>query len=285
MAKSSLNAFIFRSGQLPTEVYYWEVSTEDPGHTQEEFQQHSHNFYEILFVCSGNPQYRIGTERYRLQPGDLVFIPPGTSHIPLFSEQDAETYRRYVMWLSEQFVDRLSPVFPDGGFRKYGLLRTQDSSWHFIEHCFQKGITECDQKKVGWTAMLYAHTVELMTHLYRAFLDSHSIQPPSEQPQLLDQILDYVEAHLSEKITLADTARQFYVSESSISTLFRRKIGISFYRCVTQRRLISAKHLILNGGALDEVARQVGFRDYSSFYRAFKNEYGISPRQLRSQKE
>ena len=131
--------------------------------------------------------------------------------------------------------------------------------------------------------MLYATTLELMTNLYRAFLDTRAVQPTSEKPQLLDQILDYIEGHLSEKITLADTARQFYVSESTISTLFRRKMGISFYRCVTQRRMISAKHLILQGIDLDEVARFVGFGDYSSFYRAFKNEYGISPRQLRSQ--
>ena len=283
MAKSSLNAFIYRSGQLPADAFYWEVTTEDPGHTHDQFQQHSHNFYEVLFIRSGNPHYRIGTERFRLQPGDLIFIPPGTSHLPLFTDSDAETYQRYVLWLSEPFVQKLSPIFPESGFRKYGLLRTQGSCWHIVESCFQKGIQESQQKKIAWTAMLYANTLELMTHLYRAFLDAQSIQPPSEKPQLLDQILDYIETHLSEKITLAETARQFYVSESTISTLFRRKMGISFYRCVTQRRMISAKHLILEGTDLDEVARLVGFGDYSSFYRAFKGEYGISPRQLRSQ--
>lgn len=58
-------------------------------------------------------------------------------------------------------------------------------------------------------------------------------------------------------------------------------MGISFYQCVTQNRLIASKTLIEQNIALETVAEQVGFNDYSSFYRAFKQEYGISPRQYR----
>ena len=61
----------------------------------------------------------------------------------------------------------------------------------------------------------------------------------------------------------------------------KQKLGISFYRYVTQRRLIEAKTLIEKEIALEDVALQVGFEDYSGFYRAVKKEYGISPRQYR----
>ena len=105
----------------------------------------------------------------------------------------------------------------------------------------------------------------------------------AEQPELLDRVMAYIEKHLSEKITLSDVARQFYVSESTVSQLFRKRMGVSFYRCVTQRRLIAAKSLILEGMILELVAVQTGFSDYSSFYRAFKGEFGISPRQFRNQ--
>lgn len=57
---------------------------------------------------------------------------------------------------------------------------------------------------------------------------------------------------------------------------------VSFYRYVTQRRLIAAKSLILQNLPMEDVAVQSGFSDYSSFYRAFKQEFGISPRQYRN---
>ena len=272
----------YYTNQLPLDTIYFDVETEDPGHSPEEFQQHTHQFYEILFIRKGNPQYRIGNERFRLEPGDLIFIPPGVNHLPLFSRNDAKTYHRCLLWLSEPFVESIKPLFPEGGFQHFGLLRTKDTCWHFVENCFLKGLQEIHQKKPGYTAILYAHTLELMTHLYRAFLDTQSVHPPSESPQFLDQILDYVEQNLSRKITLADTARHFYVSESTVSTLFRKSMGISFYRCVTVHRLIAAKKMILDGMPLEEVSREVGFGDYSSFYRAFKGEYGISPKELRS---
>ena len=80
---------------------------------------------------------------------------------------------------------------------------------------------------------------------------------------------------------MADVAHHFFISESTITQTFRKKMGVSFYRCVIQRRLIAAKALIERGIALEAVAEQVGFSDYSSFFRAFKQEYGISPRQFR----
>ena len=95
--------------------------------------------------------------------------------------------------------------------------------------------------------------------------------------------MEYIEIHLAEKISLSDVAKAFYVSESTISQLFRKKMGVSFYRCVTQRRLIAAKNMILDGMILETVAIETGFSDYSSFYRAFKGEFGISPRQFRNQ--
>ena len=70
------------------------------------------------------------------------------------------------------------------------------------------------------------------------------------------------------------------MSVSTITQLFRQKLGTSFYHCVTQHRLIAAKVLIGEGMLLEEVSRTVGFADYSSFYRAFKKEYGITPRQF-----
>ena len=64
--------------------------------------------------------------------------------------------------------------------------------------------------------------------------------------------------------------------------MFHNEMGVSFYRCLTQLRLIHAKSLIAEGVPMSDVGQQVGFADYSTFYRAFKKEYGISPQQYLS---
>ena len=103
--------------------------------------------------------------------------------------------------------------------------------------------------------------------------------------KLLDALLVYIENHLQDRITLADTARRFLVSESSVNQLFRKRMKVSFYRFVTQRRLIAAKVLLQDGLPAEQISARVGFGDYSSFYRAFKREYGISPAEYRRLQE
>ncbi len=256
---------------------------EDPGSNHEIVQLHSHNYYEILYICSGNIQYLIRTERYRIQKGDVIIIPPGVSHQPILPEGRTEPYKRYVLWLSAEFIKGIKPLIPDNDFLAPRLLRTAGTRWATISNKFYAGIMEEERKHPGWKAAVYGNTLELVTMLYRAVLDKDSLHLKSEMPELLDKILAYVEDHLSEEITLDNTGKRFFVSRSTISNIFRKEIGISFYRYVTQRRLVAAKNYILEGMSMEVIAEKVGFSDYSSFYRAFKNEYGISPRQFKDQ--
>lgn len=123
----------------------------------------------------------------------------------------------------------------------------------------------------------------LLSQLLR--LDPAPVPPvQADSMDLIDQILSYIEIHLSEKISVSQVARQFYVSESTVCQTFRKKLGISFYRCLTQRRLVLARGLIAGGqSSMDSIAQQAGFSDYSAFYRAFKGEFGISPREYRKE--
>jgi len=256
---------------------------EDPGSNPYGVQLHSHNYYEILYICSGNIQYLIRTERYRIQKGDIVIVPPGISHQPILSENSTGVYKRYVLWLSPAFISGLCPLFPNKDFLQPQILRTTGTVWATIGNKFYAGIMESERQNPGWQAALYGNSLELVTILYRIILDKNALHLKSEMPELLDKILSYIEDCLSEEISLDSTARKFFVSRSTITNLFRKELGISFYRYVTQRRLVASKNYVLEGLPLEEIAEKVGFSDYSSFYRAFKKEYGISPRQFKEQ--
>ena len=246
-------------------------------------QLHSHTFYEIICCCQGSIQYLLGSRRYRVGRGDILFIPPGTGHRPLLAPDMPQSYDRYVMWLSREYADHLRRRYPDvARFLTMPpmLLRTGGPAFDRVAQTFAAAIREEEQQEPGWEAAVTGATLQLLVQFSRLLVAAGTL-PPAEQPELLDRVLSYVETHLGDKITLADTARQFLVSESTVSQLFRQRMGTSFYRCVTQRRLIEAKARIAAGDTLEEVARGVGFGDYSAFYRAFRQEFGVSPARYR----
>ena len=246
---------------------------------------HSHDFFEVLYCRNpANVEYLVGAERYRLQKGDIVFIPPGIPHCPILPERMPEAYRRDVIRMSKEFIANMFSLNIEEEPEKVAepfLLRTAGTRWEYLGDWFHQGIAESEEKQNGWELALMANTTKLMVYLYRAFTQQTTAPMKAEKPELLDQLLEYIEQHLHEKITLSEVSHHFYVSQSTITQTFRNKLGLSFYRCVTQARLIAAKRLIEGDQSLESIAEAVGFMDYSAFYRAFKQEFGISPRQYR----
>lgn len=251
---------------------------------KERLQPHSHSFFELI-LCTGcqDVQYLLGSQRYRLQPGDVLMIPPGISHCPLFPEVMHRPYERTVVWINAEMLRKLCQRWPEirDHWGEGRLLRTAGTEWETpIAETFGRGCAESENRLPGWEAALYGNTTVLIALLNRA-LCSEGKEPKSERSELLDELLQYVEANLRRKISAKTAARHLLVSESTITHLCSKRLGISFYRYVTQRRLEAAKRYMGEGIPLGRIWELAGFGDYSAFYRAFRQEYGFSPREFR----
>ena len=261
----------------------------DTSYSNAHLQLHSHTFYELLYCCNTcGAEYLVGSNRYRLQRGDLIFVPPGVSHRPLLPDNMTEPYNRYVLWLSPEFMERYAALLPYPFTEKQAsasMLRTENTRWAHLGELFRNGVKEAEARQDGWEAAVIGNTITLLTKIKRATDDRSTRTLKAEKSELLDRIMGYLEKNYDKNISLADLAKEFYVSSSTVSHLFKKRLGISMYRFVTQRRLIAAKSLIEQGVLLEQVGTQVGFLDYSGFYRAFRQAYGISPRQYRSMQE
>lgn len=157
-------------------------------------------------------------------------------------------------------------------------MRTKGEKQKLISEYFHNGITEAEARKEGWEISLLGNTLQLLTLIGRLLKSEDSGGSlPQKSIALIDDIMIYIKENLDKKITLTGVARRFYISESTLSHMFRSRMGVSFYRVVTQIRLLKAKSLLLGNSSAEEISRIVGYENYSTFYRAFYQEFGISP--------
>ena len=134
---------------------------DDVSRTMDTVNLHSHTFYELLFVRGGSLQYLLDTRRYRLQAGDIVFIPPNTSHRPLFLDKLVEPYSRFVLWVSPLYAGQLNEAFPQDGLlpAEAFVLRTAATPWQeTLGALFRTGVQENYTRAPGWEAAVLGNT-------------------------------------------------------------------------------------------------------------------------------
>ena len=251
---------------------------------------HAHPFYEIYYFLEGPVErYVVGGKSYRMRPGDILLMPPGISHHPIFSDEK-KPYRRYVLWLSEKqllHMEQLDPGLTEvlrvcQQQEAYRIRCSTPAANQTLKSYLMAMWQEEQNSSSCKDAYLYSLCLNFMVFLNRIVAEEHILlHKHRSSGNLLDKVLSYIHNHYTEQITLNQVAESFFTSASSIELLLTKKVGKPFYRYVTECRIIHAQTLIASGMPLKEVGLACGYNDYSNFYRAFTREVGISPSQYR----
>ena len=92
------------------------------------------------------------------------------------------------------------------------------------------------------------------------------------------KIREYMQEHLSEKITIQLLCREFLVSPTFLKENFRRAYGIPVHTWLIRQRIRRARELIFTTQLpIQKIAQIVGYESISRFNAAFKEYYGITP--------
>lgn len=248
---------------------------------------HHHDFFEIYFLLAGDVTYLIESKIVHVMPGDLLLISPKELH-QVCIQPEMSVYERYVLWvdpatirrLSAQSTDLLAGLDPNRpGYGNQLRLSREDRSR--IQHLMAELHRESTSDGYGAEMLRDCLLTQLLVTINRlVFQQGTYIEESTQTSRAVTQVMNYVNLHYSEPLSLDMLAEKFYVSKYHLSHEFNRQVGTSVYRYIQKKRLLMARQLMAQGKKPNEVYSCCGFGDYAGFYRAFKSEYQIGPREF-----
>ena len=246
---------------------------------------HSHDYYEFYFFLEGDVSMEIGGKEYPLRYGDVVLIPPGISHHAIIHDRELP-YRRFVFWITKEYCNQLVQLAQAYGYLMQYVMVAGNYIFHNDRIAFNavqtkvfRLIEEIHSSRFGKEAKVSLCVNDLVLHLNRMAYEQNHPKSWKEERSLYESLMDYIEEHLDEELTLDVLAGEFYVSKYHIAHIFKENFGMSIHQYITKKRVAASRDAMLTGRKITEVYLMYGFRDYSSFFRAFKKEYGMSPKE------
>lgn len=253
---------------------------------KKEYTYHYHDFDKIIIFISGKVKYIIEGKTYELKPYDIVFVNRKEIHKP---EVDFSVpYERYVLYISTEFLEQykteaysLRECFEKAKRKKANVMQVSAAQ----NTKLMQNIRELEKSlgEKAYAEELYdrALFLQFMIQLNRACKEdevkyNHSIQ----YNQKIVDILDFINENLYKELSVEKIADTFFVSKYHMMRQFKEETGYTVHQYITEKRILAARDMILDGVPATKAYLECGFRDYSTFSRAFKNKLKKNPSEL-----
>lgn len=247
---------------------------------------HYHDFNKIVIFISGDVTYAIEGKHYKLRPWDILFVSSSEVHKPIINPN--EYYERIVIWVNSKFlIDHsddtcdLLNCFKATERERDCLVRANPDNINTIRDTLFFLEKSIRNSEFGARIIQNAYFIQLIVYLNRIMLKSHSKETDRDVQfdERIINILTYINENLENDLSIENIAEKFYINRYYLMHNFKSQTGYTLHNYILQKRLAKASMLIKSGIQMGIVAEKCGFQDYSSFVRAFKRDFGLSPKQ------
>ncbi len=247
-----------------------------------DMEYHYHEFHKILILIKGTGRYFVEGKHYALLPYDIILVPSGCVHRP---ELDPGQYERIVIYLSPEYLStssddgcRLDKCFQEARSTYEYILRPTEQQRHITMDIVWQLEAAVTGVEYGDELLSKLLVMQLMIELGRGIYDrTQSRSSATVYDEKTVGIIKYINENLTGDITIDDLAERFFVSKFHMMRSFKAQTGYSIHSYISNKRLLMAREQIKSGAAATNACYACGFRDYSTFSRAYKKQWGQAP--------
>ena len=266
---------------FPLQRYITNLSSTYPAVTA-----HWHKEAEFTMITDGNCTYQIQLCPYPVNAGDLIFVPPLVLH-SIHSNTDpamtSETFVFHMNYLGMGNADicavkYLTPLAMQKIIPPY-IIKKEHPVYADALTIFHKISQLYHAKPIGYELRIKSLLLELIALLLPFCQeDSAFSQLSNEHTSKLKAVLEFIEQHYADPLSVADLASVCCFSEYHFMRFFKKYMGESAMEYVRNVRLAKAAELFEQGAQSSlEVSLSCGFNNLSYFHREFKEKYGMTP--------
>ena len=253
------------------------------------FPEHTHDYIEVVYMCSGETTHVINGRKVVLRAGELLFLSQNARQ-EIYPAGEGDIAVNFIT-LPQFFDNTLSMIDDDESPLKSFIvdcLKNRDSDTpylHFevsdvlpIQNLVENLIWTLfngvpNKRRINQTTMGLLF-LQLLNYTDRISYDNN-------QENLALRTLKYVEEHYNDG-SLAALADELHYDFAWLSREIKRKTGKTYTELVQEKRLAQACYFLKNTDmSVDDISSRVGYENVSYFHRLFKKTYGVTPHRYR----
>ena len=243
------------------------------------FGRHAHREHEMHLMLSGGDSYIVENVVYPLSSFDLMVIKSGDYHHYAVKNVDTPHEKVYLFFDTDAFPPAL-----------YGDFFRASRSISLPEEFFAGWVARMDTALFSFgeedkPLLVRAMISELLLHLKNLAKDEATLHAAPINNRILELALRYVNENIESVKTAGELSEAVFVSESYLYAIFKQNLAISPKKYIMKKKLLRAETYIKQGIKPTVVAERLGFADYSTFFRAYRQYIGESPMRRRTEEK
>jgi AraC-like DNA-binding protein len=251
-------------------------------------QLHYDTTLNLLLFLRGHGEIRIEGRLYSFGEGDMIILNPSELHRTTIA--DDTVFERISLHIGENLFKSFGVDGPSV-FRAFyerprgigNIIRADRLREIGCDKLMREILLRASGSGSADPILLRCKTIELLSALNEALdLREETDETIGIENELVLEILQYLNTHYCEDISLSEIANKFYHSKYHVCHLFREQVGVTVHDYIVLRRIRLVNDLICGGVPAADACYRAGFGNYSNFFRLYKKHTGMTPAQFKN---